>query len=376
MSHVNGLRSAVVSRARFMATTMPQFESKHEEHKREKARQEEEQRQRSKKKLPFGVKSVVLGSAALYIGWNMLEVKDVDDNWMVAFLKALPLRALSAAWGEVNDIELPVWARAPVYKFWTWAFDCKLDEMRDPLESYPNLGQFFIRHLKPGMRPIADSELVSPVDGRISVFGELKDGDRLEQIKGMSYSLKRLLKEDPKLQDPNSKVHYCVLYLAPGDYHRIHSPTDAVFTTRRHFPGEMLSVAPAVLKIIPNLFTLNERVVLSGSWTHGFFSMVPVAAYNVGNIKLEIEPDFTSNLRHQYKATDEHVDLYGPGTGGLFKTYAEDGLAIAKGQEVARFQLGSTVVLVFETKNHDFKFNFKEGDRVKVGQPLGEIVHN
>lgn len=297
--------------------------------------------------------------------------KDEDRTWAVAFMQSLPLRILSRAWGVIHNMELPVWARKPVYKLWTWAFGCNLDEMRDPLESYPNLAKFFCRHLKPGVRPIADEELVSPVDARVTVFGELHEGDKIEQIKGMRFSLKDLIGETPQLTDPNNKVYYAVFYLAPGDYHRVHCPTDFEIHMQRHFPGELFSVAPRALLWLPNTFVLNERVALNGKWKHGFFSMVPVGAYNVGCIRLEIDEDLLTN---QHSHLPRSYFKYVPPT-PIEKSHKEHNLVVKKGEEVARFELGSTVVLIWEgEKDSKFEFTVRPMQKVKMGEAFGRFV--
>jgi phosphatidylserine decarboxylase len=287
---------------------------------------------------------------------------DCDElSWGAAFCKTLPLRMLSRLWGDVHHIKLGESMRIPMFKFWTWAFGCNLDEMRDPLESYENLNAFFTRHLKPGARPISSDPLVSPTDGVLTVLGKMEPGERIDQVKGLSYSLKRLLGAQPKI-DPKSNVYYAVIYLAPGDYHRIHCATDFKLSTRRHVAGELFSVSPHFVKLVPSLFTLNERLVLEGSWKHGFFSMVPVGAYNVGSIVFELEPELRTN-----RFLSKSAEYYRP----ISKAIDMD---VAKGAEVARFELGSTVVLVFETKDAEFDFGIKAGEKVKVGQSLGKVV--
>jgi phosphatidylserine decarboxylase len=125
---------------------------------------------------------------------------------------------------------------------------------------------------------------VSPADGEIAHLGKLDENHRIEHVKGVSYSKEALLGQLPREPTEGKEWHVCVVYLAPGDYHRFHSPTEWSITSRRHFAGELFSVSKKMLKMLPNLFALNERVVLLGEWAHGFFSMVPVGAVNVGSI--------------------------------------------------------------------------------------------
>jgi phosphatidylserine decarboxylase len=178
------------------------------------------------------------------------------------------------------------------------------------LTVFENLGQFFYRKIKPEVRQIADpsvAALVSPSDGTILHYGVVQH-DEIEQVKGVTYSLNALLGPNPKshsnpeyqstyLPGKGKKLYFTTIYLAPGDYHRFHSPTEWNVDIMRHFAGEMFSVSPKLVKKLRHLFSLNERVSLLGSWEHGLFAMVPVAATNVGKIILNFAPVFFSLVR-------------------------------------------------------------------------------
>ncbi|KAF9942057.1 phosphatidylserine decarboxylase 1 [Modicella reniformis] len=315
-----------------------------------------------------------------------------------------------------------------------------LEEIKDPdLTHYSNLSEFFYRELKDGVRPIdKDATLVSPSDGRVFHFG-LVDGSRVEQIKGMSYSLDQFLgspkgsetiemikatqsanivdeeefaevngisytldsllghDQQPSLEHkrqdtqgnvvpdveanrkakssddreelkirPGNKLFFCVVYLAPGDYHRFHSPANWVAETRRHFSGELYSVSPWMVKQLQDLFVLNERVVLLGRWRYGFISMVPVGATNVGSIVLNFDKELHTNRRE-----DRHTRGYGElSYSGVSRLLS--GQPLHAGEEMGGFKLGSTIVLVFEAPKN-FKFMIEPGQRVKMGQALGKI---
>lgn len=275
-------------------------------------------------------------------------------RWGVNVLGALPLRNMSRLWGYLNSFTLPVWFRPHGFKLYAWIFGCNLDEMAEQdLTKYASLGDFFYRSLKDGVRPIAQAALVSPADGKILHFGTV-EGARVEQVKGITYSLDALLGastpsnseaekvpfaqsdaekvSDEQFADVNgipyslddfigrrsqtrsiegdasvpshspssaldvglrvalgnkesptkeNKLFFAVVYLAPGDYHRFHSPTAWVVERRRHFSGELFSVSPFVAQRVQDLFVLNERVALLGRWRYGFFSMIPVGALYV-----------------------------------------------------------------------------------------------
>ena len=362
-------------------------------------------------------------------------------SWQLGVMKSLPLNLLSRVWGFVHGLTLPVPLRAPTYRLWTWVFGCNLQEADRPLEEYRNLSEFFSRALKPGSRVIAEDDLVSPVDARVTVIGSVSRDGRLEQIKGSSYSLGEFLgfippslSSSPSSPLPNvhpSSLHYIVFYLAPGDYHRIHNPAFSLYHHRRHFPGHLFPVNPSVAAYVPSLFCRNERVVLAGQWREvaelsvteagRFFAMVMVGAYNVGSVKLSYDEALVTNTRRGWRERrragelqqrrgmdvkgekepgltdvvdggEGYVKVYGKRKieGGEVKKLGEgdtaeaaqevevredvSGLRVRKGEEVARFELGSTVVLIFETlEGEEWEWKVKEGDKVRVGQPVGRI---
>jgi phosphatidylserine decarboxylase len=348
--------------------------------------------------------------------------------WYFQSYAALPLKSISRLFGAFNEIVLPTFLRAPGYKLYAWFFNCNLDEMKDPvLENYPNLSSFFFRELKDGVRPIADSTLVSPADGRVLHFGEVT-GSSIEQIKGVTYSLDDLLGRKPaspteyaiksetfahadekefaqvnginySLDDllegneisqpvetpnqnsteptsaipswhtlkPGNKLFFSVIYLAPGDYHRFHSPSNWVVHSRRHFAGELYSVSPFMAKYFQNLFVLNERVALVGKWRHGFFSMLPVGATNVGSIKIHFDEDLKTNEK-RVRNRGTYTEVSYQKVSSFLKGYP-----LQSGQEIGGFCLGSTIVLVFEAPQN-FQFNIEAGQKIKMGERMGDIL--
>ena len=263
-------------------------------------------------------------------------------------------------WGWLNDLDLPVWLRSRLLSVYVNSFGCDMEEAeRADLESYKNLGQLFRRRLRLGAREVSTvSPLVSPCDGRVLHWGQVQPGGRVEQVKGVSYSLDHFLGTDLDMpcSQQDKRLYQCVLYLAPGDYHCFHSPADWTVKARRHFPGELLSVSPAVVKRVGSLFCLNERVAYIGEWEQGFFSMTAVGATNVGSIKVEMDPELCTNTR-KWERDTFHQKLW-------------PGVSLTKGEYFGEFNLGSTIVLIFEA-DKDFQFSFKsEGDPVKVGGAL------
>jgi phosphatidylserine decarboxylase len=291
--------------------------------------------------------------------------------------------SLSKCWGTINSRPLPVWARRPIYQMWGTLFKCNMDEVRDPLESYPTLAAFFARQLKDGARPITSVGMASPVDGRVISCGPVT-GDLLEQVKGKTYSLTTFLgakydslqsRNDPPSHPPS--LFQCIIYLSPGDYHRIHFPADCSIHKRRHFPGTLFPVNYPFLKMIPSLFALNERVVLMGQWPEGFFSLTAVGAYNVGSISLNFDTSLKTNqITRDYTCANlEYFSWNGVGSHAYERNYREESggqdITALKGDECGQFHFGSTVVLIFEAP--DFHFDIQPGDYVQMGQKIGEI---
>ncbi|KAG8429777.1 hypothetical protein GDO86_019235 [Hymenochirus boettgeri] len=287
-----------------------------------------------------------------------------------------PTRLLSRLWGLLNEVNLPRWLRRPLLSLYVWAFSVNMSEAEEEdLNRYQNLGELFRRTLKPTARTIASHCVVSPCDGRVLHSGRGR-GSQIEQVKGLTYSLDSFLgpqdwREPSNLSLPflqqlgvrsSSRLYHHVIYLAPGDYHRFHSPTDWNVHHRRHFPGSLLSVSPHIARWMPSLFCQNERVVLSGQWQFGFFSLTAVGATNVGSIRIYGDKDLHTNCSrhvkgkyHDYTYTEQH----GP-----------EGLSLVKGQPLGEFNFGSTIVLIFEGPRH-FKFQIKAGCRIHVGEALG-----
>ncbi|XP_023282646.1 phosphatidylserine decarboxylase proenzyme, mitochondrial isoform X1 [Seriola lalandi dorsalis] len=302
----------------------------------------------------------------------------------VALYRSFPTRLLSRAWGRLNGVELPTWLRRPVYSLYIWTFGVNMQEAAvEDLHHYRNLGEFFRRRLKPAVRPLCTSScLVSPADGRILHFGQVKNSE-VEQVKGVTYSLENFLGpqkrrgndsssfRDLLLASPDNDLFHVVVYLAPGDYHCFHSPTDWRVELRRHFPGSLMSVNPGVARWVKELFCLNERVALTGQWQHGFFSLTAVGATNVGSIRVYFDQELQTNAPH-YSKGSFHDRSYIAAGDQLLKAAGEGGVALQRGEAVGEFNLGSTIVLLFEAPK-DFSFNLQPGQRIRVGEGLGSL---
>ncbi|XP_036908467.1 phosphatidylserine decarboxylase proenzyme, mitochondrial isoform X2 [Sturnira hondurensis] len=305
-------------------------------------------------------------------------------HWEVALYKSVPTRLLSRAWGRLNQVELPHWLRRPVYSLYIWTFGVNMKEAAvEDLHHYRNLSEFFRRKLKPQARPVCGlHSVISPSDGKILSFGQVKNSE-VEQVKGVTYSLESFLGPRASPEDlpfppaascssfrnqlvtrEGNELYHCVIYLAPGDYHCFHSPTDWTVSHRRHFPGSLMSVNPGMARWIKELFCHNERVVLTGDWKHGFFSLTAVGATNVGSIRIYFDRDLHTNSPRYSKGSYNDFS---------FVTHAnKEGIPMRKGEHLGEFNLGSTIVLIFEAPK-DFNFKLKAGQKIRFGEALGSL---
>ncbi|KAG7476478.1 hypothetical protein MATL_G00083280 [Megalops atlanticus] len=322
--------------------------------------------------LPFGALKPLAK-----VGWRPTS--------RVALYKTIPTRLLSRAWGRLNQVDLPTWLRKPVYSLYIWTFGVNMKEAAvEDLHHYRNLSEFFRRKLKPQARPVCDSHcVISPADGKILHFGRVRNCE-VEQVKGVTYSLETFLgpqtwaeslgltkneEDSTSFQDllvtkEGNELFHCVVYLAPGDYHCFHSPADWRVAHRRHFPGSLMSVNPGVARWIKELFCHNERVVLSGEWTHGFFSLTAVGATNVGSIRIYFDKELHTNSPRYSKGSYNDFSYVSNNN--------REGVSMRKGEHLGEFNLGSTIVLLFEAPR-DFTFNLKPGQKIRFGEALGTM---
>ncbi|KAF7477293.1 Hypothetical predicted protein [Marmota monax] len=341
---------------------------------------------------------ILLATGSGYVGYRQYEKyrereleklgleipPKLAGNWEVALYKSVPTRLLSRAWGRLNQVELPHWLRRPVYSLYIWTFGVNMKEAAvEDLHHYRNLSEFFRRKLKPQARPVSGlHSVISPSDGKILNFGQVKNCE-VEQVKGVTYSLESFLGPRTYMEDlpfppasscdsfrnqlvtrEGNELYHCVIYLAPGDYHCFHSPTDWTVSHRRHFPGSLMSVNPGMARWIKELFCHNERVVLTGDWKHGFFSLTAVGATNVGSIRIYFDRDLHTNSPRYSKGSYNDFS---------FVTHTnKEGVPMRKGEHLGEFNLGSTIVLIFEAPK-DFNFRLKAGQKIRFGEALGSL---
>jgi len=236
-------------------------------------------------------------------------------------------------------------------------YDVNMDEALDPdITHYASFNDFFTRALRPDARPLAKADYVCPVDGRISQFGTI-DKDQIFQAKGHHFSTTALVGGDAALAARFEHGSFANLYLSPRDYHRIHMPCDGRLTRMIYVPGELFSVNPTTARGIPGLFARNERVVCVFDTANGPFVMTLVGATIVGSM-----------------ATVWHGVVNPPRTGQVRDwSYANDNVVLKQGEELGRFLLGSTVVMLFPQGTVNFNANWQPAGPVQLGEVMGNL---
>lgn len=224
---------------------------------------------------------------------------------------------------------------------------------RDRLESYTSLNDFFTRGLKADARPIAgdDATLISPVDGSLTQFGAVSGGE-LIQAKGLRYRVDELLGEPPEHVTDLNSGSYATLYLAPHQYHRVHLPLAGTLVRTRYIPGKRYSVNHRTASVVPGLFCRNERVVCWFDTAAGLMAVVLVGALNVSSIGTRWLGEIESGRGREWLEAEL------------------PGREFARGEEIARFNLGSTVVLLLPPGQLAWRPALAPGQVVMMGQAL------
>lgn len=235
-------------------------------------------------------------------------------------------------------------------------YKVNMAEAADPdIRNYATFNEFFTRALKVGARPLARADLVCPVDGAISQFGRI-ERDQIFQAKGHQYSTTALVGGDAGLAARFEDGAFATIYLSPRDYHRIHMPCAGRLTRMLYVPGALFSVNPTTARGVPGLFARNERVVCVFESPCGPFVMVLVGATVVGSM-----------------ATPWHGVVNPPRPGKLRDWYYDQNpVELAQGQEMGRFLLGSTVVVLFPEGGTTFNPQWKTAGGVRLGEPMAE----
>ena len=280
----------------------------------------------------------------------------IREQFAVALQYLIPKQALTALAGRFARWQGGAITRA-VVRWFVRRYGVNMTEAAEPdIANYASFNDFFTRALQPGARPLAHSSLICPVDGAISQFGGIA-GEQIFQAKGHEFSAIALLGGDASLAAPFHGGRFATLYLSPKDYHRIHMPCAGRLTRMIHVPGDLFSVNPTTARGVPGLFARNERVVCLFEGEFGPWALVLVGATIVGSM-----------------ATVWHGVVNPPRPGQLRQWHYDDrDLRLAKGQEMGRFLLGSTVVLLFPPGPLQFESAWAPGGAIRMGEAMARV---
>ena len=279
----------------------------------------------------------------------------MSDRLAVLPQYLLPKQALTTLAGKFASARLGGLTTS-VIRWFVGRYNVNMGEAANPdITSYTSFNDFFTRALKDGARPLADADLICPVDGAISQFGPIAK-DQVFQAKGHSYSTTALVGGDAALGARFENGHFATLYLSPRDYHRIHMPCAGTLTRMIHVPGELFSVNPTTARGVPGLFARNERVVCVFESAQGPFVLVLVGATIVGSM-----------------ATVWHGQVNPPRPGTLRQwDYAPGQVSLQKGEEMGRFLLGSTVVMLFPQGPLQFNPQWAPARPIQLGEAMAQ----
>lgn len=277
----------------------------------------------------------------------------------VALQYLLPQLLLSRLVGRIARARSG-WIRRPLTRWFVRAYRPELDdaERADPL-AYPSFNAFFTRALRPGARPLAPGEnsILSPVDGLISAAGACEQG-RVLQAKGRDYTLRALLAGNEPLEARYRGGPFMTIYLAPFNYHRVHTPLPGKLVGAWYVPGRLFSVNDTTARIVPGLFTRNERVILELAGAHGPFVVVLVGALFVGSM-----------------STVWHGDVAPSRAGGAVALPVDPAApALEHGAELGRFNMGSTVILLLPPGAGRWDAAIAASRSLRLGERIGVLA--
>ena len=301
----------------------------------------------------------------------------MSDRLAVLPQYLLPKQALTQFAGFVASRERG-WLTTEIIRRFVAKYQVNMGEALDSnIGSYLTFNDFFTRALKPDARPLAQADLICPVDGAISQFGAIKH-DQLFQAKGHNYSTTALVGGDKALAAQFQNGSFATIYLSPKDYHRIHMPAGGRLTRMIYVPGDLFSVNPITARGVPGLFARNERVVCVFELARGPFVLVLVGATIVGSMATiwhgVVNPP-RGKVVCEWRYSTDPLDLADPQT--LTPTFSrgareqvKPAVVLKQGDEMGRFLLGSTVVLLFPKGDLHFNPDWVPGRAVRLGEAM------
>ena len=270
----------------------------------------------------------------------------------------LPKHLLTALVSRISRIRIAAIKNRLIRAF-ARVYDVNTEEANAEVpQGYADFNAFFTRELKPGARPLdaIDNSVVSPVDGTVSAIGTI-DEQQLMQAKGLSYSLADLLATDLNDAKTYANGHFATIYLAPYNYHRVHSPLAANLVAARYVPGDLFSVNAATVSLLPRLFARNERLILHFATAAGPMMLIFVGALNVGSISTA----WTGRIRPRKRGVVEEIAL----------SQDRSDLQVSKGDLLGWFNMGSTVIVLLPPGGCRWQDEIESGSVLRMGERIG-----
>lgn len=276
----------------------------------------------------------------------------------IALQHVLPQHALSRLAGRLAASETP-WLRDRLIRRFVAAYDVDLSEAARGIGQFSSFNDFFTRELKPGVRPLADADkfILSPADGAVSQLGPVSGG-RIIQAKGRDYSVAEILGCGPEEAARFEGGGFITIYLSPKDYHRVHMPAAGTLAATSYIPGDLYSVNVATAAGVDRLFARNERLACRFDGPDGHFASIMVGAMIVAGIDT-VWP----NRFRTHASAPVHEDFTGRDH------------SFAAGDEMGRFHLGSTVVLLFEPGQVAWRQDLGPGDPLRMGEAVARRIN-
>jgi phosphatidylserine decarboxylase len=281
------------------------------------------------------------------------------DTIFIFFQHIVPQHLLSRCTGFLAELRQPIWLKNWAIGLFVRHFGVDMNEAEEPdHERYANFNEFFTRPLQEGVRPIADADIVCPADGAISQLGDIREG-LCFQAKGKYFSTEELLAGDEARAAQFAGGRFATVYLSPRDYHRVHMPVSGRLSATSYIPGKLFSVNGTTADNVDRLFARNERLVCYFETERGPMAMVLVGAMIVAGIETvwsgQVAPPPKHPLVTDYREPPAPVEL-------------------DKGQEMGRFKLGSTVILLFPKDSMAWDEGYGADSPTRLGESLGSYL--
>ncbi|WP_415899072.1 archaetidylserine decarboxylase [Neptuniibacter sp. QD48_11] len=288
-------------------------------------------------------------------------MKSFTDRLFILFQHVVPQHLLSRLVGKIADCQTP-WVKNTFIKWFAKKYQINMTEAREEIPTnYPSFNAFFTRELKDGARTIDmdATHIASPADGAISQLGKIEHG-RIFQAKGRGYGLATLLGGDQERAKDFIDGEFATIYLSPRDYHRVHMPVKGTLTHTTYVPGDLFSVNQTTAEGVDQLFARNERLVAYFDTEYGPMAMVLVGAMIVAGIETVWSGQEAPALKRPVHTS--------------FSPTSPEPITLEKGEEMGRFKLGSTVVLLFSKEQISWAEELAAESPVELGKMIAKKV--